>query len=142
VWAQVKAHLEDTGERVLPDAVLHSWFLDPAIAWDPARRRNRNDEPLLVNTIGSWEKRPTAGTAIPNLVLAGDYVRTDIDLATMEGANESAREAANEILRRSGSRAEPARKFKLFDPPELAAAKRADAQRFRAGMPHVLDDQP
>ncbi|HWT22137.1 MAG TPA: FAD-dependent oxidoreductase, partial [Solirubrobacteraceae bacterium] len=141
VWAQAKAHLEDTGEVVLPDDVLHSWFLDPAIAWDPARGRNANDEPLLVNTVGSWENRPTAGTAIPNLVLAGDYVQTDIDLATMEGANESAREAVNEILRRSGSRAEPARKFRLYDPPELDAAKREDAARYRAGLPNV-HDQP
>jgi uncharacterized protein with NAD-binding domain and iron-sulfur cluster len=139
VWAQMKAHLEDTGQVVLPDDVLHSWFLDPAIAWDPARRRNRNDEPLLVNTVGSWDNRPTAGTAIPNLVLAGDYVQTDIDLATMEGANESARAAVNEILRRSGSRAEPARMFRLLDPPEFEAAKREDAVRYRAGLPNAFD---
>jgi uncharacterized protein with NAD-binding domain and iron-sulfur cluster len=142
VWAQAKAHLNDAGERILPDSVLHSWFLDPAIVWIPARRRNRNREPLLVNTIGSWDHRPAAGTAIRNLVLAGDYVRTDIDLATMEGANESAREAANEILRRSGHKSEPARKFKLFDPPEFEEAKRVDAERFRAGLPNALDDQP
>jgi uncharacterized protein with NAD-binding domain and iron-sulfur cluster len=142
VWAQAKAHLEDTGERILPNSILHSWFLDPAIVWNPARQRNRNHEPLLVNTIGSWDKRPSAGTAIRNLVLAGDYVQTDIDLATMEGAHESAREATNEILRRSGHKAEPARKFKLFDPPEFEAAKRVDAERFRAGLPNALDDQP
>jgi uncharacterized protein with NAD-binding domain and iron-sulfur cluster len=142
VWAQAKAHLNDAGERILPDSVLHSWFLDPAIVWIPARRRNRNEEPLLVNTIGSWDHRPAAGTAIRNLVLAGDYVQTDIDLATMEGANESAREAANEILRRSGHKSEPARKFKLFDPPEYEAAKRVDAERFRAGLPNALDDVP
>jgi uncharacterized protein with NAD-binding domain and iron-sulfur cluster len=142
VWAQLQAHLNDTGERVLPDDILHSWFLDPAIAWDPAGRRNRNDEPLLVNTVGSWEARPPAGTAIPNLLLAGDYVQTDVDLATMEGANESAREAVNELLRRSGSRAAPARKYTLLDPPEFAAAKRVDAERFRAGLPHAQDEIP
>jgi uncharacterized protein with NAD-binding domain and iron-sulfur cluster len=142
VWAQIKAHLEGRGESVLPDDILHSWSLDPAISWNARRRRNRNDEPLFVNTVGSWDSRPGAGTAIPNLVLAGDYVRTDIDLATMEGANESARAAVNEILRRSGSKAAPARKFKLLDPPEFAAAKRADAERFRAGLPNALDTQP
>ena len=35
---------------------------------------------------GSWAIRPEAATEIPNLVLAGDYVRTHTDLASMEGA--------------------------------------------------------
>ena len=86
--------------------------------------RNRNDEPLLVNTVGSWEKRPQARTKIPNLFLAGDYVQTDIDLATMEGANESGRAAVNALLDASGSKAEPREMFKLYDPPEFEAAKR------------------
>jgi uncharacterized protein with NAD-binding domain and iron-sulfur cluster len=141
VWAQIKAHLADSGEGMTDD-LLHSWFLDPAIRWMPRKARNRNLEPLLVNTVGSWDQRPAAGTAIHNLMLAGDYVQTDIDLATMEGANESGREAANEILRRSGSRAAPAAKFRLYDPPEFEAAKRADAELFRAGQPNALDHHP
>ena len=127
---------------MLPDGILHSWHLDPAIAWSRREGRNHNDDPLLVNTVGSWERRPKAHTAIPNLFLAGDYVQTDIDLATMEGANESGREAANEILRRSGSKAEPAAKYKLYDPPEFEAAKRADLELFRAGQPNALDHHP
>ena len=71
VWAQIKAHLEDTGDSYLPDGILHSWFLDPGISWVPAKQRNRNDEPLLVNTVGTWDKRPKAATAIPNLFLGG-----------------------------------------------------------------------
>ena len=141
IWAQIKDHLQDTGEG-LTDDMIHSWFLDPAIAWNPRRGRNRNDEPLLVNTIGSWEKRPTAGTEIPNLMLAGDYVQTDIDLATMEGANESGREAANEILMRSGSTAAPATKYKLYDPPEFEAAKQLDRELYEAGQPNALDNHP
>ncbi len=141
VWAQIKDHFSDTGEDVADD-ILHSWFLDPAIRWRPGRGHNTNDEPLLVNTVGTWEKRPPAGSAIQNLMLAGDYVQTDIDLATMEGANESGREAANEILRRSGSKAPPAAKYKLYDPPEFEAAKRADAELFRAGQPNALDHHP
>src|SRR3712207_7294668 len=47
--------------------MIHSWHLDPAIKWHPRRGRNSNDEPLLVNTVGTWEKRPTARTEIPNL---------------------------------------------------------------------------
>ena len=139
VWVQIKAHLEDNGESVLPEDVLHSWFLDPAIAWSARKGRNLNDEPLLVNTVGSWERRPKARTAVPNLFLAGDYVQTDIDLATMEGANESGRAAVNALLEAAGSRAEPVPMFRLYDPPEYEAAKRADAELYRAGLPNALD---
>nr|MDQ3935703.1 FAD-dependent oxidoreductase [Actinomycetota bacterium] len=139
VWMQLKAHLEDTGESVLPDDILHSWFLDPAIAWDTRKGRNRNDEPLLVNTIGSWEQRPRARTKVPNLFLAGDYVQTDVDLATMEGANESGRAAVNALLDAAGSRAEPVTMYKLYDPPEFEPAKRLDAELYKAGLPHALD---
>ena len=55
----------------------------------------RNAEPLLVNLVNTWALRPEATTAIPNLFLASDYVRTHTDLATMEGANEAARRAVN-----------------------------------------------
>ena len=139
VWAQIKAHLEDTGESVLPDDVLHSYYLDPAIRWSKKRRRNRNDEPLLVNTVGSWDRRPQAKTEVPNLFLAGDYVQTDIDLATMEGANESGRAAVNALLDAAGSNAERVRMYKLYDPPEFEAEKRVDAERFKAGQPNVHD---
>ena len=139
VWAQIKAHIEDTGRSYLPDGVLHSWFLDPAIAY-PKRRAGRasNDEPLMVNTIGSWEKRPAAATKIPNFFLASDYVQDNIDLATMEGANETARLAVTALLDAAGSRAAPPRLFKLYRPPEFEAAKAVDAERFKRGQPHVL----
>ena len=102
-------------------------FLDPGIAWDKRRRRNRNATPLLVNTVGSWDKRPKARTKIPNLFLSGDYVQTDIDLATMEGANESGRAAVAALLDAAGSNAAKPKMYKLYDPPEFEAAKRADS---------------
>lgn len=139
VWAQIKAHLEDTGASVLPDEILHSWFLDPAISWDSSASENSNEEQLLVNTVNSWQKRPQAHTAVPNLFLAGDYVRTDVDLATMEGANESGRAAVNALLDVAESNAERVTTYKLYDPPEFEAAKRVDAELFRAGLPNALD---
>ena len=139
VWAQMKAHLEDNGESVLPNDVLDTWFLDPGIRWSKKARRNRNETPLLVNTAGSWDRRPKPRTKIPNLFLAGDYVQTDIDLATMEGANESGREAVNQLLDAAGSKKQPARKYKLYDPPEYEAEKRADAQLYAQGRPNAHD---
>ena len=139
VWAQMKAHLEDNGESVLPQEVLHSWFLDPSITWSKKRRRNINDEPLLINTAGSWTKRPRARTKIPNLFLAGDYVQTDIDLATMEGANESGRAAVNALLDAAGSKKKPATMYRLYDPPEYEAEKRIDAELYAQGRPNQHD---
>jgi uncharacterized protein with NAD-binding domain and iron-sulfur cluster len=137
VWAQIKLH--PTAGNQLSDDMVHSWFLDPGIKWVKSRRENRNDTPLLVNTIGTWEKRPRAGTKIPNLFLAGDYVQTDVDLATMEGANESGRAAVAALLHEAGSSAEPPAMYKLYEPPEFAALKAADAELYRAGRPHALD---
>ena len=139
VFEQIKLHLNDNGEEILTDDMVDSWHLDPAIKWSRKRGRNSNDEPLLVNTVGTWEKRPQARSAIPNLFLSGDYVQTDVDLATMEGANESGRAAVNALLEASGSKAEPAAMYKLYDPPEFEAAKAADRELYKQGQPNALD---
>ncbi|WP_329562346.1 hydroxysqualene dehydroxylase [Kitasatospora sp. NBC_01266] len=137
-WAQCKDALNDTGRTVLDDADLHSWFMDPAVTGiggpTPANR-----EQLLVHPAGTLYHRPSAATAIPNFFLAGDYVRTDVDLATMEGANESARRAVNALLDADGSSAERCRIWTLFRPPELEPLKRVDELRFQLGLPNTFD---
>lgn len=140
-WAQLQRSLDDDGgAATLRDEDLVSWFLDPGISWNAARGENDNATPLLVNTVGSWDSRPQAHTQIPNLFLAGDYVRTDFDLATMEGANESARAAVNALLGAADSAAAPCPMFTLHEPPELAGMRALDAERFRAGQRHILDN--
>src|SRR3546814_1654828 len=81
--------------------MLVDWFLDPALVFSGGPVVST--EPLLINTPGALAQRPEATTSIPNLFLASDYVRCAVDLATMEGANEAARAAANAILDASGS---------------------------------------
>ncbi len=140
VWTQIKMH--DTARKQLPDGILHSSFMDPGVQWHPALRRNTNATPLLVNTAGSWTNRPTARTAIPNLFLSGDYVQTNIDLATMEGANESGRAAVNALLDESGSNATPATMYKLYRPPEFELLKNVDRVLYRAHLKNALDLVP
>ncbi|MGE4428967.1 MAG: FAD-dependent oxidoreductase [Solirubrobacteraceae bacterium] len=137
VWAQLKRH--ETAAKQLPDDIVHSWFLDPGIVWNPQTGRNRNVTPLLVNTAGSWVNRPKARTAIPNLFLSGDYVQTNIDLATMEGANESARAAVNALLDAADSNAERCRMYQLYRAPEFEALKAIDATLYAAGQRNLLD---
>ncbi|MFI8931206.1 FAD-dependent oxidoreductase [Streptomyces sp. NPDC053474] len=141
VWAQLKAALEDTGRRYLPDDVRHSWFLDPAVTEPGGGAELANDEPYLLNDAGSWDHRPDAATAISNLFLAADYVRTysNVDFTSMETANEAGRRAANALLKAAGSTADRVRLFTGHRPPEFEAAKRLDATRYRLGLPHILD---
>ncbi|MEV7027038.1 FAD-dependent oxidoreductase, partial [Kitasatospora sp. NPDC093558] len=137
-WAQLKDSLNGGGRRVLDDADLVTWFIDPAVTGlggpDPANR-----EQLLIHPAGTVYNRPSAVTAVPNLFLAGDYVATDIDLATMEGANESARRAVNALLDADGSPAPRCTVWPLYRPPELAALQQQDETRYRRGLPNALD---
>ncbi|MBO0767805.1 MAG: FAD-dependent oxidoreductase [Solirubrobacterales bacterium] len=141
VWAQLKRALNADNNTELSDAMLIDWALDPAVSF-PAGQPATSSEPLLINTAGSLGDRPEAATSISNLFLAADYVRNDINLATMEGANEAGRQAANAILSRSGSSAAPASLGTLWEPSEWDAAKRTDAARYAAGQPNLLDIIP
>ncbi|MFW5984393.1 MAG: hydroxysqualene dehydroxylase [Halobacteria archaeon] len=137
VWTQLKDHLNDDGETVLDDDALVAWHLDEAIQHDDEEGRNENQEPLLVNTVGSLRHRPEATTGIDNLTLAADYVRTNTDLATMEGANEAARRATNAILERTASSAPRCEVHELEDPRIFKPFKKMDSARYRLGLPHV-----
>jgi uncharacterized protein with NAD-binding domain and iron-sulfur cluster len=129
VWGQLTDHLNDGPQPVLDDHHVLAWFLDPAIEF-PNPTQATNLEPLLINTAGSWADRPDAATAIPNLVLAADYVRTNTDLATMEGANEAARRAVNAILA-DGGRRDLCEVFPLREPKVLMPARKLDALRWK-----------
>ncbi len=95
VWAQIFDHLRATVDPLHTNDKKDA-YLDPSITFPVVT----NQQPLLVNIVGSW--------TIPNLFLASDYVRTNTDLATMEGANEAGRRAVNEILVAANSAAPPA----------------------------------
>lgn len=139
-WTQIKAPLEDTGRTYLPDDVLHSWFIDPGLSLPgPRRPRATNEDPLFLNSVGAWDNRPGVTTDTPNLLLAASYLQTNIDADTMEGANEAARKAVNALLTASGSSATPVPIHALYQAHEYDEAKRIDAQRYRAGQPHILD---
>ncbi|MBA0124513.1 FAD-dependent oxidoreductase [Haloechinothrix sp. YIM 98757] len=137
-WAEVKAHLNGSGTEVLTDDMLHSWFLDPAVI-DPGTPEVRNDEPLFTQLPGSWADRPGSGTGLRNLFLAGDWVRNDMNVTTMEGANKGGRQAVNALLDTAGSGEPRCQVTPLFRPPEFEPFKRVDRQLYRAGLPNQFD---
>ncbi|MFF7949307.1 hydroxysqualene dehydroxylase [Streptomyces griseorubiginosus] len=138
VWAQLKDALNDTGRTVLRDGTLHSWFLDPGVDGIGTPHPTNQDE-LLIHPVGTLYNRPSARTKVPNFFLSGDFVAVDIDLATMEGANASARQAVNALLDQAGSSAPRCTVTPLFRPPELESLKRHDHFRFTLGLPNVFD---
>jgi hypothetical protein len=123
-------HLEDHN-------VIHTYLADSC------HRSNGqwvNEEPLLINTAGSWKHRPPAVTGIDNLFLASDYVQTNTDLATMESANEAARRAVNGILDASGSSASKCAVWEHEEPFVFEPLKRIDRELFLRGFAHPLYD--
>jgi uncharacterized protein with NAD-binding domain and iron-sulfur cluster len=97
----------------------------------------RNLEPLFINTVDSWDARPSARVPeIDNLFLASDYVKTSTDLATMEGANEAARQAVNGILDVSKSRQLGCRIFGFDEPAFFAPFRAIDKLMYDRGFPH------
>ena len=103
VWAQMQRTLVVNGKCLLGEKqeLIHTWFIDRDIKFE-GDYASKNMEPLLVNKVDTWRLRPNSYSDIPNLFFAADYVRTHTDLATMEGANEAARRAVNNIIESSG----------------------------------------
>ncbi|REJ77153.1 MAG: FAD-dependent oxidoreductase [Acidobacteria bacterium] len=131
VWAQLQQALPE-----LRGIEYVSAFLDDDIVQAEDNPHHEiNLEPLLVNRADSWRLRPEAWTALPNLFLASDYVRTYSDLACMEAANEAARRAVNALLERDGSDAERCEIFPLREWWLFAPLKWLDRRRYERGKP-------
>lgn len=137
VWKELERSLNVDGKKVIDWDDVHSWFLDTDIVIPHPMRPSRdfNLEPLFINTKGTWEKRPQAGTGIENLFFAADYVQTNADLACMDAANEAGRRAVNAILDRSGSNAARCRIWNMDMPAMLLPMRVIDQVRWSRGEP-------
>jgi hypothetical protein len=122
VWQQLKEALGDK----LPEAKLVKRRLDDNVVFTAGKADNNT--PLLVHPPGSWFHRPSADLRIENLFLASDYVKTNTDLASMEGANEAARRAVNALLEIEKSAAPPCEIWSMEEGlgPLVAVAKLLD----------------
>jgi 15-cis-phytoene desaturase len=105
-----------------------------------ARPRGSMGGLYFVPPPGSHLERPKAETAIENFFLAGDYISTTTDLATMESANEAARQAVNALLRNEYRfAAESCQVWPFEELPELTEWKKFDEDLFRRGSPHGFE---
>jgi uncharacterized protein with NAD-binding domain and iron-sulfur cluster len=148
VWTQLKAGLNVGGNTMISDNMIEAWYLDrdikpihdkvaaaKLIGGNATMEELFDKEPLLVNSVNTWMLRPDSYTAIPNMFIAGDFVRTHTDLATMEGANEAARRAVNDIIKASGSGNKQCKIWNLHEPLILAPFRWADKKRYSKGLP-------
>jgi uncharacterized protein with NAD-binding domain and iron-sulfur cluster len=140
VWWQLKASLNGVGEggTILTDDLLHSWHLDDDLDFSTAGAPPVNSSKLLIHPPGSWALRPEAATAIPNLMIAADFVRTHTNIASMEGACEAGRRATNAILGRTGSTAPLADVWPLEE-SAFDTMRRLDARLYAARQPHLFE---
>jgi hypothetical protein len=136
VWEELKRHLNDSGEVHLEDHnVVHAYLPDSC---HRCNGKWVNEEPLLINTAGSWKYRPPAVTNIHNFFLASDYVQTNTDVAAMESANEAARRAVNGILDAAGSTATKCTIWDHEEPFVFEPLKRIDRELFQRGYSTLL----
>jgi uncharacterized protein with NAD-binding domain and iron-sulfur cluster len=138
VWAQLKASFNKADKTCLHDEDVLGYYLDDAVSYDETGApKNLNAMPILVNSVNSWHLRPTTQTNIDNLFLAGDYVKTNTDLATMEGANEAAKRAVNAVLNRDGAPCSSHCAIYDIDVPFLFRIyRRIDAWYYKRGLPY------
>ncbi|MFG3039466.1 FAD-dependent oxidoreductase [Streptomyces sp. NPDC048330] len=140
VWHRLESSLRRGARGLLSRGLVHSCFTDPAIRW-PAEPGGlaRNREPLLISTPGSRRWRPRPAGRVPNLFQAGDHVDVDLNLATMEAADQSAKAAVNALLAAAGSRADSCVVRGWAPPSELDRLRVLDDELYAAGLPNVFD---
>lgn len=143
VWEQIKNSLNVNGNVILRDDMRVDYYLDRDIHVNLSVKSTdanflSNREPLLVNSVNTWNLRPDASCDIKNLFFASDYVRTFTDLATMEGANEAARRAVNCLLDVDKSSASKCKIWPLQEPRMYSPLKWYDKKRWDRGLPWSL----
>ncbi len=99
----------------------------------------QNSARLLIHPPGSRFARPEANSGLANLFLAGDYLRTEVDLASMEGANESGRRAALCALNRLELDGSHVKFFEHGSLKRFTALRKVDELAWKLGKPHPFD---
>ena len=95
---------------------------------------SRNKTPLFVHDPGTFQYRPSVLSNISNLSLASDFVATDTNLASMEGANEAARRAVRAIMYKADVQGTKPFVRPLPEPSLFLPFKRMDGWLVQNGM--------
>jgi uncharacterized protein with NAD-binding domain and iron-sulfur cluster len=138
-WTQLKMHINDSAPGTLTDDLIVSWNIDPGMI--PRNGHLVSGDPLVLPAVHERASRPDVTTAIPNLLLCGDYLNGEWFVANMESASFNARRAVNAILDRTGSTAPRVSAIPPYLPPEWEPLKQIDTALYTAGQPNLFDNK-
>lgn len=88
----------ERARRHLDQVPGYEGVADGAVVKRVFRRNTANHERYLLTDPGTLRFRPPVKSPLPNLFLAGDWVRCEVDIPTMESAIRSGRDAADAAL--------------------------------------------
>lgn len=105
-WVGQENGFEGKSDEELKEIILDSFMkipgaknpMEAGIIHDVFRRNRANHQRFFLTEPGVNKFRPSVETHFPNLFLAGDWIRNEVDLPTMEGAVRAGIEAANAVL--------------------------------------------
>ncbi|MFH1320596.1 MAG: FAD-dependent oxidoreductase [Bacteroidota bacterium] len=107
-WVGQETGYENYSDQELKEIILSSFLKipqtkDPKLAgmiYDVFVRNASNHERYLLTDPGTLKFRPFSVTGFDNLFLAGDWIRNEVDVPTMEGAVCSGYTAVEELLKK------------------------------------------
>jgi uncharacterized protein with NAD-binding domain and iron-sulfur cluster len=105
-WVGQETSFEDLSDEALRQKAYESLLQIPGakdprhagIIHESVNRNSSNHERYLLTDPGTLRFRPRSKTHFRNLVLAGDWIRNEVDVPNMEGAVCSGYTAASELL--------------------------------------------
>lgn len=90
---EIKNHMIEELHEYVP-------FDETDIDWEKTHIQSNTGEMLFLNEVANWPYRPKTTCGIPNMMIAGDFCQSFIDVVTIEGAVVTGLMAAEEIRAR------------------------------------------
>jgi 15-cis-phytoene desaturase len=137
---QLRFELQATAEVDLAPNNINFIHLDDAV--DVVAGQWQNKTPLLLHPEDAYDVRPSVSGEIDNLFLASDYIKTNVKLATMEGACEAARKAVGALFEEAGALAMEPAYWHMEEPETIEPFKLLDEAMLGRGCDHVMDQFP
>jgi hypothetical protein len=120
-----------TEKDIVYREIWYEWDIDPHTS-----QLNQSNKKWVTN-VYNQKARPQASTQISNLYLGGSHISTSMEVWSMEGAVESGKMVANEILSKHGLEKTWIKTHR--DPEWTKLFKLLDNGLYSLGLPNIVD---